>query len=392
MQILLINSLSCQELRLTHTTINIKMNIFLAHGPKCSIKLENGLSHHTGKSFSGGGDRGNARKLFPTIASQLAVANPQLIPDLQRAVCYNPSIVTKAMQEQFEKLILKPLQNLEQSDVSVQTMIIVLNALDECEGDSDIRLILQLLPRLQNIAAIRLQADLSIRLRFSKIASDDYEDLVLHDVPLELIEHDISLFFDHRLTHIRTVRYLPIKWLGERDRKLIALSVPLFIFPATICRVFEEPDWDPIDSLNQILMHHRSKLEGTYLPILDRLLSKQNDNQKAKLISEFQQVIGTLVILESPLSINSLSKLLGLHKGLIYLRLSPLHSVLRVPDDELIPIRLFHQSFRDFLLDPETRKKTPLGISEIDRNAQYVDQKMLLHMPKPTGKYMSTAK
>ncbi|KAJ5278220.1 hypothetical protein N7524_004373 [Penicillium chrysogenum] len=369
MQILLINSLSCQELRLTHTTINIKMNIFLAHGPKCSIKLENGLSHHTGKSFSGGGDRGNARKLFPTIASQLAVANPQLIPDLQRAVCYNPSIVTKAMQEQFEKLILKPLQNLEQSDVSVQTMIIVLNALDECEGDSDIRLILQLLPRLQNIAAIRLQADLSIRLRFSKIASDDYEDLVLHDVPLELIEHDISLFFDHRLTHIRTVRYLPIKWLGERDRKLIALSVPLFIFPATICR-----------------------LEGTYLPILDRLLSKQNDNQKAKLISEFQQVIGTLVILESPLSINSLSKLLGLHKGLIYLRLSPLHSVLRVPDDELIPIRLFHQSFRDFLLDPETRKKTPLGISEIDRNAQYVDQKMLLHMPKPTGKYMSTAK
>lgn len=216
--------------------------------------------------------------------------------------------------------------------------------------------------------------------------------MVLHDVPLELIEHDISLFFDHRLTHIRTVRYLPIKWLGERDRKLIALSVPLFIFPATICRVFEEPGWDPIDSLNQILMHHRSKLEGTYLPILDRLLSKQNDNQKAKLISEFQQVIGTLVILESPLSINSLSKLLGLHKGLIYLRLSPLHSVLRVPDDELIPIRLFHQSFRDFLLDPETRKKTPLGISEIDRNAQYVDQKMLLHMPKPTGKYMSTAK
>jgi hypothetical protein len=67
------------------------------------------------------------------------------------------------MQEQFEKLILKPLQNLEQSDVSVQTMIIVLNALDECEGDSDIRLILQLLPRLQNIAAIRLQVLLTSR-------------------------------------------------------------------------------------------------------------------------------------------------------------------------------------------------------------------------------------
>lgn len=68
--------------------------------------------------------------------------------------------------------------------------------------------------------------------------------------------------------------------------------------------------------------------------------------------------------LESPLSIISLSKLLGLLKRLIRLRLDPLHSVLRVPDDETIPVRLFHLSFRDFLLDPKTRQKTPFGVDQ----------------------------
>lgn len=61
--------------------------------------------------------------------------------------------------------------------------------------------------------------------------SDHYKDFILHDIPLEAIEHDISLFFDHRLTEIRRDRCLSTEWPGERDLgTLVALSVPLFIF------------------------------------------------------------------------------------------------------------------------------------------------------------------
>jgi hypothetical protein len=323
----------------------------------------------------GEGDRGNARKLFPTIARQLAITIPQLVPVLHQAVRDNPGIVAKAMREQFQKLLLQPLQKLERSAISARTMIIVLDALDECEGDSDIRLILQLLPQLQNLSTLCLRVlltsrpELPIRLGFSKIANDDYVDFFLHDIPLGVIKHDISLFFDHRLAEIRTERCLPSTWPGERDlRRLVELSVPSFIFAATICRIFEEPHWDPKDSLTEILTYQndQSNLNGTYLPVLDRLLSRQHEKQKEKLVSEFQQVIGAIVILESPLSVKSLSNLLGLPTRVINLRLSALHSVLRVPNDETIPIRLFHLSFRDFLLDPEIQKKTPLGIKERD--------------------------
>ncbi|OOQ86570.1 WD domain protein [Penicillium brasilianum] len=348
------------------------------------------LSQSLGASFffkRGEGDRGNARKLFPTIARQLAISIPEITPVLEEIVRENPGIITKTMREQFEKLLLQPLNSLARSKIPTRAIVIVIDALDECEGDSDIRLILQLLPQLQNQAAARLRVlltsrpDLPIRIGFSKITDDDHKDFVLHDIPLEVIKHDISLFFDYRLTDIRTERFLPSDWPGDEGlQKLVALSVPLFIFAATICRIFEEPDWDPIDSLSEILarQNDQSKLDRTYLPVLDRLLGRQHEKHKGKLVSEFQQVIGAIVTLESPLPVPSLAKLLDLPERLVRLRLDPLHSVLRVPDNETVPVRLFHLSFRDFLLDPETQKKTPLGINETEMHYRLAKQCLLM--------------
>jgi hypothetical protein len=348
------------------------------------------LSQSLGASFffkRGERDRGNARKFFPTIARQLAINIPEIAPVLQESVRENPGIITKTMREQFEKLLLQPLHSLERSKIPTRAMVIVIDALDECEGDSDIKLILQLLPQLQNLAARRLRVlltsrpDLPIRLGFLKIADDDHRDFVLHNIPLEVINHDISLFFNYRLTEIRRERSLPYDWPGDEClQKLVALSLPLFIFAATICRIFEEPDWDPIDSLSEILtrQHDQSKLDSTYLPVLDRLLCRQHERYKEKLVSEFQQVIGAIVTLESPLSVPSLAKLLDLPERLVRLRLDPLHSLLRVPDNETVPVRLFHLSFRDFLLDPETRKKTPLGINETETHYRLAKKCLLM--------------
>jgi hypothetical protein len=196
----------------------------------------------------GDGDRGNARKFVPTIARQLATSTPQIMPTLQEAVRDHPGIAAKTMREQFEKLLLQPLQRMERSDLPFQTMVIVIDALDECEGDDDIRLILQLLPQLQNLTALRLRVlltsrpDLPIRLEFLRIARDDHKDFVLHNIPEEVIEHDITLFFNHQLVEIRTKRSLPPDWPDDRDfRRLVVLSVPLFIFAATICRILNDP-------------------------------------------------------------------------------------------------------------------------------------------------------
>lgn len=269
--------------------------------------------------------------------------------------------------------------------------MIVIDALDECEGErnkgqkekgekdkgeKDIQLVIQLLPQLQRAESIRLRVLLTSRPEFfisqafKRLANYKYKELLLHEVADEVIEHDILLFLNHRLAEIRDKCEppLPIDWPGITNvRKLVALSTPLFIFASTVCRIFEDPDWDPVDSLEEILRreNYESTLDRTYLPVLSRLLKTERGTPKRKiLIKEFQQVVSTAVLLESPLSAISLSRLIGLSETLVRRRLNPLRSVLSIPPDNASAIRLFHSSFRDFLFDQESCGKTSFWIDK----------------------------
>ncbi|KAJ5984632.1 NACHT and WD40 domain protein [Penicillium waksmanii] len=107
-----------------------------------------------------------------------------------------------------------------------------------------------------------------------------------------------------------------------------------------------------------------AQFDRTYLPVLNRLLEGQSKKQERQLVQEFHDIVGTIVALEAPLSAETLSKLIGYSEKQVHQRLSSLHSVLNLPTDNNQPVRLFHLSFRDFLLDSETRDKTPLWVDE----------------------------
>lgn len=320
----------------------------------------------------GEGDRGNATKLISTLARQLATTISDLRPYIEQAVRDDPDIATKEMGKQFKALIMTPLLALSSkpNPSATPTSVVVIDALDECERDEDIRLILRLLPELQQSKFIRMRVfltsrpELEIRLGFSKFS--DHKDFILHEIPQEVVDHDLSLFLNHRLSQIRTERSLQTDWPGESTiHSLVILSSPLFIFAATICRMFEDRAFDPVETLDEILASsdNISKLDRTYLPVLKRFLKESQDKRhQEQLIQGFKQVIGAIVMLESPLSVHSLSKFLNITENSIQARLDLLHSVLSVPKSNDLPVRLFHLSFRDFLLDPETLDKTPLWI------------------------------
>ncbi|KAJ5646727.1 NACHT and WD40 domain protein [Penicillium lividum] len=331
---------------------------------------------HLGASFffkRGEGDRGNASKLLSTITRQLALMFPGLIVGVRKALHDDPDIASRSLTDQFDKLLLQPLLQLRLLDQKPPTAVIVIDALDECEHDNDIRVITQLLPRFQRASTVRLRIfltsrpELPIRIEFSRMSHLDYHDVVLHEIPKELTKRDITQFLKHRLSVIRMDRSLPLSWPNDTDfNALVSLSIPLFIFASTVCRILEDPQWDPVERLSDILAHRRdgSQLDRTYLPVLDRLLKDQNQYRGKQLLKEFREVVGTIVMLESPLSVRSLSILTGLSEKLISMRLNSLHSVIHIPKDESMPVRLFHLSFREFLLDPETRDKTPLWLDE----------------------------
>src|SRR4051812_11587087 len=103
----------------------------------------------------GEGERGNATLFFTTIATQLLIRVPEIGPGIKKAIDANPAISEKALKDQFEKLILQPL--LELARLPASTLLIVIDALDECEQDNDIRAILQLLSRSKVLKSVSLR-------------------------------------------------------------------------------------------------------------------------------------------------------------------------------------------------------------------------------------------
>lgn len=133
------------------------------------------------------------------------------------------------------------------------------------------------------------------------------------------------------------------------------MAIPQFIFAATACRYIGEKRDNPKKRLEIFLQYQSanqvSRLDKTYLSILYQLFNDKDELDKERRTSKFQEVVGGIVVLESPLSIASLAHLLNIPKEDISCRLDLLHSVLNIPIDEDMPIRLLHLSFCDFLLD-----------------------------------------
>ncbi|KAI9784843.1 MAG: hypothetical protein M1839_001573, partial [Geoglossum umbratile] len=323
----------------------------------------------------GEGDRGKAARFFTTIAVQLATKVPGLSPYIREAIDAEPDLPEKSLNNQFEKFILQPLFRLQHVSLQAVRLVIVVDALDECEREEDVRTILRLLPQSKDVTSVCLRIfvtsrpELPIRLGFKKMTGGTYQDLVLHEIPLTIVNHDISVFLNHELTKIRIDRSLLADWPGEKNiQTLVELATPLFIFAATVCRFVADPRWDPRKRLAHILEYQTasqaSKLDRTYLPILNQLLVDQDEVEKEKLAIDFQEVVGTIAVLASPLSIISLASLLGIPEDDVACRLDLLHSVLSIPTNRAAPVRLLHLSFRDFLLDRQKREKSLFWVDE----------------------------
>jgi hypothetical protein len=332
----------------------------------------------------GEGDRGSARRFFPTIIRQLVRVIPGLGALVTRAVKSYPFIFDNAPAEQFRRLMLQPLQDLTVSNVQQSTLFVVVDALDECEKEDDVRAILELWSQLSQLTSVRLRLfltsrpELAIRLEFAQMSVDRFRDIDLVDaVPSNTIQNDLSVYLNDSFCSIRenhnrllqgTVM-LSTDWADRgKIQQLVEMAVPLFIVAATICRFVGDLSFDPHERLEKILQNRSigqmSQMELTYRPVLDYLTDQSRDEESRKdLCHDFHAVVGSIVVLAEPLSVSSLAILLGRSPQSIVRRLVPLHSVLRIPADPNCdaPIRTLHLSFAEFLLGDRAQKQ-PFGI------------------------------
>ena len=324
----------------------------------------------------GWGDCGTSSKLVTTLARQLASRDRAVAMSIRDVVDQELKISSKSLDEQFDKLIVDPLSKV--ADAPGQSLVIVIDALDECDfGDEAIkkaRRILGLFRRAKHLnfkIFITSRPEVPIKVGF-ELLRGIFEELVLHDIPESVIRHDIAIFLKRELGLIRqnyndrvhVARHLPDDWPGTKIDRLAEMAVPLFIFAATMCRLIgEQRVSGPHDQLSLILESQTptgSNMDATYLPVMHHLISGLSKSQERQVTARFAEIVAPIVVLASPLSPKSLSRLLDVPLHAIGDHLDLLHSVLRAPDDLYsdVPVQLYHQSFRDFLVDPEKQQET----------------------------------
>ncbi|KAK6509346.1 hypothetical protein TWF481_004098 [Arthrobotrys musiformis] len=336
----------------------------------------------------GENERQNTSRFFTTITTQLLRKIPDMISHVREAIDEEPEIAAKTLEKQFDKLIFQPLTNLQLGQDSggfVLPLVLVIDALDECDGDRDIKTVLHLLAKVQDLTTVQIRVfltsrpDLPIRLGFHNMTTGTHESMVLQDIPAPTIEHDISVFVKDAFSRIRqefnreSLDQIPEDWPGEENIKRLAkMAVPLFIFAATICRfVGDTTDWNPERRLATILENNREapQLEQTYLPVMRQFEAQQPGPHFQKFGAEFRKIIGSIVLLANPLSTGSLASLLDIPKADVDAKLRRLHSVLSVPSDPKLPVRLLHLSFREFLVGDKDTEKSWFRVDEKETNS-----------------------
>jgi hypothetical protein len=238
------------------------------------------------------------------------------------------------------------------------------DALDECDSDSNIRIIVQLLAEARSLTRVRLRVlltsrpEVPIRHGFYQIPDAEHQDVVLHNISRSIVDHDITLFLQHNLQLIAHERCLHAGWPdAETLVQLVQSACGLFIWAATACRFVRDGKRFAARRLETILRNDgkaaaapEKHLNEIYTTVLENSIQEYADEEKEEQCRGIRYILGSIVALFSPLSAQSLDQLLDVAEG-VRPTLEDLHAILDIPNSQSRPLRLHHPSFRDFLLD-----------------------------------------
>lgn len=196
----------------------------------------------------GTGDLGNAGKFVATVAFQLVNSVPSLKEQMCHAIGLNGNITRQGgLRNQWKALILGSLSRLTHHQNL--RLILLVDALDECEDEQDIKTILQLFAETKDLATVDFKVfvtsrpETPIRVGFRDMPEIIHRDLALHDITRSIVEHDITVHLEHELLVIRRNHGLPPEWPGKEKMKLLVQKTDcIFIYIATACLFIRDLD------------------------------------------------------------------------------------------------------------------------------------------------------
>jgi hypothetical protein len=299
-------------------------------------------------------DRKHSYGFMRTIAYQLACYDAAYRNAIAAAVFSNPDALDKVLTLQFDLLVAKPLCSLLKQRTC--PLVLVFDALDECvepDASAVLNLILSSVSQLPNIRVfLTTRPELKLRKKYLGASGAHLFHFQSEDLPLE---EDISLYVNHSLSLCKVQEALgdfySSDWqLTEEEKaKLAKLSGKLFIFASTAIQfILDQQYSDPRHQLGKLLQPGGvSLLSGLYHYILN---SAKPAHDIEDWLCRFQEIVGTILILQTPLSSLTLARLLSQKEDAVNATLTNLHSILAPESKKSALIyKVHHRSFYDFV-------------------------------------------
>jgi hypothetical protein len=233
---------------------------------------------------------------------------------------------------------------------STWPMVIVIDALDECDDKEAMAEFIEILlrasqdPRFPFLFFLTGRAENHIMQKFS---SPESQSLVFNVALQEFDAHvDIHTFLEARFSifssqNTRIMQGVQQPWPSAPViERLVEISSGLFIFASTLLDFITDGRGAPQGKLETVLGAHAG-LDPLYTQIFSAVGS----------VKEFHQVIGTIMLLRKQLSITALGQLLQIRAEDILQAVLAIQSVLKIPENNEKPVELIHASLRDFLIE-----------------------------------------
>ncbi|KAH7098908.1 hypothetical protein BKA62DRAFT_832112 [Auriculariales sp. MPI-PUGE-AT-0066] len=340
-------------------------------------------------------ERNTLGAVVKTLAYQLAKVSPVAMMKISTAAKQHPPISFLSIVAQTKALLVDPLTAMWSLPAAApQRMVIVIDALDECEDFARFggQLLATLIPVLSRTGRdvklfLTSRYEQNIRSTLDGVfaaANNERETFLLHEVDEASVSSDIRTFINNRFGDIRRPHsMIPLPWPSEKDiDELVFLSGKLFVYASTVLNWIGDPRGSPTRRLAKVLHaarqsrpvddHEQSphrELDTLYLVILGNATSEEDPDAEEN--SRLRQLLFLVTCAGYDVSSQVVAGILMLEHYEILQMLESLSAVLQLPtnqprdlhdDDDSrhaeidIPaemhVRAFHKSFPDFLVDP----------------------------------------
>jgi hypothetical protein len=222
--------------------------------------------------------------IFPSIARTLAGNHPRfrekLVDMLTSGKCSDP--LEMNLKHQYERLILGPAEEAFSKD---EIIVIIIDALDECEDEEGTKiktLLKTILDRRPNVRLrffVTSRPDRRIRESFERRHPSS---LRLHDIEDHIIQADIALYLRDQLGRVEKLKeHYDKSWPPSEIDIIVKHAGKLFVYASTMVKYITNFRGNPVERLQEVSTlqviqalesHAAVPLENLYKLILSEAL------------------------------------------------------------------------------------------------------------------------